>query len=67
MTATPRRTVRVGDTLWFRFLARHGKRGASARLRHLMLLDLESTEPPAATTRGSDTTKQTATQSEATK
>lgn len=40
-THTPRRTVRVGDDLWAAFMALHGERGTSARLRALMLRDLE--------------------------
>jgi hypothetical protein len=43
---TPRRTVRIGTPLWDAFLAKHGKRRASARLRELMLLDLEAEGPP---------------------
>jgi hypothetical protein len=43
---TPRRTFRAETPLWDAFLAKYGKRRASARLRELMLLDLEAEGPP---------------------
>lgn len=51
-THTPRRTVRVGNELWSAFLERHGPKGASARLRHLMINDLEKGQAPGEATPG---------------
>lgn len=47
---TGRRTFCAPDDLWKAFLAKHGERNGSARLRELIAKDLESGKGPVADT-----------------